>query len=336
MDTPKDRHMESQDQVQMPRQPGTGPETSTMLRKSRPGKEFRLKGKKHLVTWSQVGELDMDELWTYLLSLGPTYLCLSRERHTDEGLHYHALVIRPTSQNTRRNIYSFKDRQANVKGLRYDKDVTDALAYVKKDGDWKETGDRPMNKSVQSKKEKIDFISTNDLNTCIQSGLFSLSELRNIPTIKMYMLPTWPAWKKRDVRWLWGPTGSGKTRCAIENLIQLYVTDYVMLSGDLKTFLTGYEGQKGVIFDDMRPGSIRFESLLRLLDGYPVTVNVKGSHCPWLAETIFITAPTQPSEMYVYRTETGDTREWDHLDQLIRRIDQILEFPLDDTEDLGE
>lgn len=298
------------------------------------GPAFRLKGKKHLVTWSQVGDLDMEELWTFLLSFKPTYLVLGREHHKDEGIHYHAVVLLPTGMNTRKNIYTFKDLQANVKGLRYGKDVENAISYCKKEGDWKEQGERREDRRTRDKLDKVEFISTHTLRECMDSGMFGLSEIRNIPTIKMYMLPTWPQWKKRDVRWLWGPTGSGKTRCAIENLVQLYVTDYILLSGDLKTFLTGYEGQRGVIFDDMRPGSIRFESLLRLLDGYPVTVNVKGSHCPWLAETIFITAPTQPSEMYVYRTETGDTREWDHLDQLIRRIDQILEFPLDETEEL--
>lgn len=93
--------------------------------------------------------------------------------------------------------------------------------------------------------------------------------------------------------------------------------------GKLDPFFVGYTGQRAAILDDMRPGTIRFEFLLRILDGYPVWVNIKGSQVQWLAEIIIITAPTRPNDMYVNR-ETG--QEWDNLDQLLRRIDDIREF----------
>lgn len=310
-----------------PTGPGrTGRAVSTMLVGNG---QARLRAKRYLLTWSQTGDHELQDWLLELAKLSPKYLLVCKETHQDEGTHFHAVVIFERELNTRNMTYfDVRTYHPNIKTLKTNRDIEQSIAYVKKDGQWLEQGDRPQTVVGIQRAEKIGLIKSSTLKECIDSGLFSLSEISRIPTIKMYLLPNWPTWKKREVYWLYGPTGSGKSRCAIEQMKERYTNDFVMLSGDLKTFLIGYEGQKGVIFDDLRPGSIRFESLLRLLDGYPVTVNVKGSHCPWLAETIYITAPTQPTEMYVYRTETGDTREWDHLDQLLRRIDQVIQYPL--------
>lgn len=326
--------MEDQQNVQqVTRQPcgSDGRVACTMSRRNAP----RLKGKKYLLTWSQTGEATLDDWTREMAKYDCDYKIYCHEDHSDStGKHFHAVVLLKKQLNTTNmdyfNILGF---HADTKGLMHMKDVRNAIAYCKKDGKWKEEGERPEEIANTKRREKLNFIRTSTLNDCIDSGMFSISEIKNIPSIKFYMLPKWPTWQKRNVRWFYGPTGSGKTRAAIEDIVQNYVTDYCILSGDLKQFFIGYEGQRGVILDDLRPGSIRFEVLLRILDGYPCTVNVKGAHCEWLADTIYITAPTAPSEMYVYKTETGDTREWDHLDQLKRRIDQELQFPLEDTEE---
>lgn len=123
--------------------------------------------------------------------------------------------------------------------------------------------------------------------------------------------------------WFHGQTGTGKTREAVRQMEHLYGDNYYISCGKIDPFMIGYEGQNGVILDDFRPGYCRFEYLLRLLDGYRCLINIKGGQCEWLAETIIITAPIPPNDMFVNR-ETG--QEWDHLDQLLRRIDLIKLF----------
>lgn len=315
---------------------GPGPTSSTMLRNS----SGRLKAKRYLLTWSQTEEaMDLDFMTRYFQCLPETtYKVYCQESHKDGGKHIHALLVFKETLNTRNMDYfdigvneSHIKYHPNIKTLKSDKDVNNAIAYVKKDGNWREEGMRPSLIANLKRKEKYDLVRSSTLSQCIESGMFSFSEVRTIPLIKTMMLPQWPTWQKRLVEWYYGPTGSGKSRCAVEKM-QILQDNWVILSGDLRSFMNGYEGQTGVIFDDLRPGSMRFEALLRLLDGYPAIVNVKGGSCPWLAKHIIVTAPTQPSDMYVTRTEIGEVREWDHLDQLLRRIDNLVEFPQDTQE----
>lgn len=221
-------------------------------------------------------------------------------------------------------MFTIGENVCNVRGLKTMRDVRQAINYVKKDGLIIEVENPPDWLLKPDKREKMKYALENSLKDCIDIGYFNFSELARIPTIKMMYLDKWPRWKKREVLWFHGATGTGKTRTALEQLTEKYGHDVWLSCGKLDVFFNGYCGQKGVILDDFRPGVLRFEMLLRILDGYPVTVNVKGSTCEWLAETIIITAPVEPCDMFINR-ETG--QEWDHLDQLLRRIDLIRLFP---------
>uniref|UniRef100_UPI0040488E22 hypothetical protein n=1 Tax=Shewanella sp. TaxID=50422 RepID=UPI0040488E22 len=60
-----------------------------------------------------------------------------------------------------------------------------------------------------------------------------------------------------------------------------------------------------------------FHVLLRLLDRYPYQVETKGGSRQLLAETMIITCPFMPEEMYNGRED---------IKQLLRRIDEIKLF----------
>lgn len=117
------------------------------------------------------------------------------------------------------------------------------------------------------------------------------------------------------VKWFYGSTGTGKTKTAIEECGD---NDYWISDGAPLVFWNGYIGQKYIILDDLRPENIKFHQMLRILDRYPMTVNVKGSHVPLEAEYIWITAPCRPDHMFGGLNE--DVR------QLTRRIHEIREF----------
>ncbi|AJD07502.1 replication-associated protein [Odonata-associated circular virus-20] len=116
---------------------------------------------------------------------------------------------------------------------------------------------------------------------------------------------------KPEVTWYTGPSGTGKTRAAKEELPEAY-----WKSGTNKWW-DGYDGHKEVIIDDFRGSSIAFTDLLRLLDRYPMQVECKGGSRQFLAEKISITSIYHPEKVY-------KNLEEEPIEQLLRRIDKIV------------
>lgn len=89
-----------------------------------------------------------------------------------------------------------------------------------------------------------------------------------------------------------GPTGVGKSRRAWEEAgADAYAKD------PRSKFWCGYQNQKNVVVDEFR-GGIDIAHLLRWLDRYPVSVEVKGSSRPLRAEKIWITSNLPPASWY--------------------------------------
>jgi len=121
-----------------------------------------------------------------------------------------------------------------------------------------------------------------------------------------------------SVEVFWGTTGTGKTRKAYE-LCGYDLTDtWRWTPGCGTTFFDGYCGQENVIFDEFR-GQIPLGQVLSLTDGYPMTVQIKGSSVHWSPSKIIFTSPMHPREWY---TSVGT----DKIDQLLRRIEKVTEF----------
>lgn len=127
------------------------------------------------------------------------------------------------------------------------------------------------------------------------------------------------------VVWFWGPTGTGKTRCAFKcgralaRLDQRSDSDIWISSGGLRWF-DGYDGQLVAIFDDFRAKHVTsFAFLLRLLDRYPIDVEFKGGFVKWVPKYIFITCPYDPDECFSTRKEHVP----EDLAQLHRRINLV-------------
>lgn len=117
--------------------------------------------------------------------------------------------------------------------------------------------------------------------------------------------------ERPTVYWIHGPTGTGKTRLVHD----IEPRDDIWTSGDDLKWFDGYDGQRVALFDDFRGDMCKFRWLLRLLDRYPVRVQVKGSSVQFRPTTIWITSAQTPSETY---SSAGE-----RLDQLTRRITAI-------------
>lgn len=88
-----------------------------------------------------------------------------------------------------------------------------------------------------------------------------------------------------------GPSGTGKTRAALK----LAPHAYWKTNGK---WWDGYDNQATVIWDEFYGHSYPFSELLRLLDRYPYSVEVKGGTVEFTSPTIIFTSNQEPEDWY--------------------------------------
>lgn len=111
------------------------------------------------------------------------------------------------------------------------------------------------------------------------------------------------------VIWLWGKTGTGKTRTATE-CPSYYIKDNTK-------WWDGYENQTRIIIDDLDFEQWNFRDLLRVLDRYSYQGQTKGGYVTVNSPEIYVTCEFPPGEV----TQIDSKR-----DQLIRRISEIRQL----------
>ncbi|WEG73493.1 Rep family protein [Vagococcus intermedius] len=137
--------------------------------------------------------------------------------------------------------------------------------------------------------------------------------------------------------YFFGDTGTGKTRDSKEKF-----ADDCFVTGSNRDLFSNYDGQKTIIIDELRPETITYDELLKILDPFNFE-NVVGSRYfdkKLVAENIIITTPYAPYEFYnkvqgsdiihIIKTEKGvvETVSSDNPDkpeQFYRRIN-IFKF----------
>lgn len=201
-----------------------------------------------------------------------------------------------------------------MKGMPYQ-----AFEYCTKEGDYYTVGDPPEG---AGKRTDIDFakdmVKEGASNRRLVDECTSYQSLRYALTAKTYYPPK-TEFKEKEVFWYWGAAGTGKTRHAIADAVAKYGEDSYWLSSPAGGYwFDGYDQHKVAILDDFRPAQMKYADLLRLLDGLPICVPIKGSMVYWLPEIVYITAPMPPEEMYKDHEHEG-------IAQLLRRLTEIGE-----------
>jgi len=110
----------------------------------------------------------------------------------------------------------------------------------------------------------------------------------------------------------YGPTHCGKSWTAFTEAPDAYVWDPGM-----EKWFDGYSGQKNVIMEEFR-GQLPMGFILRLLDRYPMRVQVKGGSAQFQADKIILTSPKHPKDWY---QDNGD-------DKIAQLLDRFQRHPL--------
>lgn len=184
--------------------------------------------------------------------------------------------------------------------------------YCSKDGDFLEFGIRP--EEEPGKRNDLIAIKEAVLRGAAPSEIVvehvsNYQQLRYMEGLMKYVKMPYDTVK--DVYWLHGPTGSGKTREAMD-MAQEIGKD-VWISGRNLKWWDGYMGQETVIIDEFRADFCTFHELLRILDRYAYRVEFKGGSTWLMAKTIIITSNVSPTQMFKHRVP-------EDIGQLLRRI----------------
>lgn len=114
------------------------------------------------------------------------------------------------------------------------------------------------------------------------------------------------SYEPRNVIVITGPTGTGKTRWAIERHPDAYIKP------DNCKWYDGYDGATTILLDDFY-GWLPYSHMLRIADGYRVTGETKGGVVPLRHNTLVITSNREFRKWYSFE-----------MDALRRRVSQWI------------
>lgn len=109
----------------------------------------------------------------------------------------------------------------------------------------------------------------------------------------------------RNVVWIWGPPGKGKTK---------YAHDRGAIDVKFKNGFYSYEGEQIVVINEIDKIQMPLDEFLTITDRYPIRVNVKGAYVPWCVHTIYFTGTQPPEGVFVHEFN----------EQVTRRITEII------------
>lgn len=113
----------------------------------------------------------------------------------------------------------------------------------------------------------------------------------------------------RQVIWLHGPSGTGKTEFA-HRYGDLSAPDFA------NGFFNGASATTTLLIDEADKVGLPLQAFLRISDRYPTTLNVKGGCIPHTADTVIFTSTCTPEVVWA-----GSD---DYLTQVERRITQCI------------
>ena len=246
--------------------------------------------------------------------------------------HVHAVITVRTRDSIRVSALAKTLGKSHVEymcGTKFD-----ALSYIRKEGKYAEKGefilaeagnpdDIQDNSGSRSDIRNFDKLAAAE-NFCLEQWL--LEHCKNSARMRYYrerymMLMAHTMGKSlRNVRVIYvqGETGSGKSHGAYERFASRGM--FTAACDGRSCPFDGYQCEPVLHLEELRPGQFSFAEMMRILDIYPYTVNIKGGHCPACWDTVVITTAFPLSEWYKFdRSDAGSDV---HRVQFMRRISE--------------
>lgn len=259
-------------------------------------------------TWNNYTEEDIEHLKQVK---GVKYCLFGREVGKEGTPHLQGMIVfeNPRSWDAVRTRI-FKNNHIEVA-----KSMAALRQYCKKDGDIVEWGQQP---------EQGRRVDIEDMVEQVQQGAKAKDLWKRNPTLmtqyhRSFERCRYDMLEDRTeapkVHWFWGGTGTGKTRTAFESSESCYIKDGTK-------WWDGYFQQESIIIDDF-DGQWPYRDLLRLLDRYPYSGQVKGGYVKVNSPNIYITCEHKPDHFW------EDTE----LAQVLRRITEVRIFKRKEAEE---
>jgi hypothetical protein len=190
-----------------------------------------------------------------------------------------------------------------------------ASDYCKKDGAFTEFGQLPAGRGQRSDlallSDRIREGATSEEIETEFPGQFIRYRTNILASIRERREPrSWPS----KVIILWGRSGAGKTRTVFD----YHAIKDIWVHGSGKWF-DGYDGHPVALFDDYTGSEFKLGFLLKLLDRYPMRVEVKGGFVQWIPKTIYFTSNKDPQTWYPNVSD-------EHRNALFRRFHTVQHF----------
>lgn len=239
-----------------------------------------------------------------------TYMCTCEDTTKDGKYHGHAFIYfkNPLSMTGVKKLFG-NDCHVEIPHRN-----SDCIKYVlnteKRKHDFQEFGTKPMDNGVHRMEEVLQCNSVQEVMETMPDTYVKYR--RGITDLIEHKKSKNRYYKPPEVIWIYGPTGTNKTRTAFEG----GAVNVIYNNG----FFSDWGDARIICIEELR-GQIPYSTLLQLLDGYHnyYSVNIKGGQKYVDLDKIYITAPKSPEETYYNQCTHTDS-----IDQLMRRITTVI------------
>ncbi len=213
-------------------------------------------------------------------------------------------------------LHSYFNFKRKNKILKFHVDIANGNAeenkvYVSKEGKFSEFGEPATQGSRSDLKEIKESIKLNPkgLKDVIDQYGNNFQHIRYAEALPKYYLSHRSPDKPPTVYWIFGPTGIGKTKLVFQTFKDICsVSSYKWLGTD-------YAQNECFLLDDFRELDLPFNTVLKIADRYPFSLEFKGSQIPLNSPYIIFTSPKSIKDTFSTTAED--------IKQLKRRVIEI-------------